>query len=72
MPIVLEKDMQCKMVLKLKCILPNGKNTEEVQDQEEINKWQKYAIMLFVFGMEKSKGTKSMIDSARNTKNDMD
>ena len=31
------------------------KNTAEVQDQNEINRWQRSAIMLFVFGTKRAR-----------------
>ncbi len=49
-PMLLVSDMHKKMDLGLRDILQIGKPMVEVQDQDEINKWQKSAIMLFAFG----------------------
>ena len=52
---LLENDMQKKTDLRLKNTQLIGKLMAEAQGQDEINKWQRLAIMLFVFGMRKAK-----------------
>lgn len=56
--------MHLNMDINLNVTVQIGLNMATAQVQKEINKWQKFLILLSVFGMEKSKGTKSMIEYA--------
>ena len=50
-----ENDMRKKTDLQLKNTLLIGKHTAEVQDQDVINKWQRFATVSFVFGRKKQR-----------------